>query len=1236
MMQPTNLADALMPAVVDDRATTSISDAAEGGASHDHRADRGLTALQRTIDVLRRLPRAEDFVPATLKIVAEAFGAVSCGHYEIVGRTIFLRYWWHEGAVLGPTDLPRLSTEQLQTIRRLASGFTVPASHLGVDVAQHLDPLVLDHRELRGDVELQRFALSMGWVREINAPFFVDGRNVGSLVVYRGADPPFDASEIALAAALSRLLSLATQVTELAGRERAQVVETERAEAMARAAEEREAALARQLESEARANTALQETIDAVSRLNELDDLIPAVLQVVSRAFGVGDCSFFDWPLNGPIRLRHWVHEGRAVTGIDLARILPFRPELVAELTTGFEVPDSYFGRPNRERTRASRIDHVRGTSIPAFDEWAVGNGFARELNVPLVIGGQNQGALVIYRHADEAFEPAEVALAERLAQQLAMAVAATRVAEEARRAAAARLVAEQRAAELAKANAAIARALDTIAAGPMLRAPEIMFAEVARAAGASAAYWFEYDAASETLEVTLRFEHDRILDGPAPDEPALFRAPFRTDVTRAFELMSQRDDLLKGSTHLASADLWPGVVEWHERRGRTEHLAYVVRMGAEVLGVIGLAFEDRDCMTPAAEQLVRALSNHFGLALRMSRLALRAEQAAVAREQERAARDRAQMLERVTAAMRYCADALGETANTQAVIEQALLAMSDVLEAHGVVAAGVLEYLPASRAMKFRAYVRHGVRRPLEGEWLTSGWSIDDPQMVTPWSRITSEPFVWGPTHDETVLHPYARPMHEMEGGAAVAYVPLKSEGEVVGFIGLTLRDATPLSAQQIWLTQALASQVFLALQMDRVSSAARVAEVGAAVSREREHAAASRLKELTTESESLQKLIDEVAGLDSLASFIPRALHIAAEAFGAAAAGFFEHVDGVIYLRFWLLDGRVYGPTELSNLDPEHYATLHELAAGFSVPPEYLDGDFASRAHTAIIDHGTPRMRPHFDAFAMAMGWRWELNVPLVVGERNRGDLVILRSAEFSREDASLATSLGKQVALAMQASRLADRERKEAEEAAILTERNRIAREIHDTLAQAFTAIGVQLEAAQELSTSQPEVAKACLGRIASLAAHGLRQARRSVYALDGQPSADHDLVATLRAIVEAATLGTRAPARLEIVGTPTTLPARVAHHVVRVAQEALANAQRHAHAKAISIELCFEPTSVRLRVSDDGAGFDTTRIVEGLGLGGMRERAVGIGGALRVVSAPGSGTTIVLDVPTGASW
>ena len=207
------------------------------------------------------------------------------------------------------------------------------------------------------------------------------------------------------------------------------------------------------------------------------------------------------------------------------------------------------------------------------------------------------------------------------------------------------------------------------------------------------------------------------------------------------------------------------------------------------------------------------------------------------------------------------------------------------------------------------------------------------------------------------------------------------------------------------------------------------------------------------------------------------------------------------------------------------------------------------------------------------------------------------------------------------------------KQAEATSILEERNRMAREMHDTLAQAFTGILAQVGAANQVLTDDVEATGAHLDLIKELARTGLTEARRSVVALRPQlleegslQSALHRLVAQTRTAAMDTTL------HYEIKGAVYALSTEVESNLLRMGQEALTNAIRHAHADEIRVELTYDRDQFCLRVKDNGQGFGVGSIPasEGFGLLGMSERAERIGAQLTIQSQPGRGTEIVVVI------
>jgi signal transduction histidine kinase len=207
----------------------------------------------------------------------------------------------------------------------------------------------------------------------------------------------------------------------------------------------------------------------------------------------------------------------------------------------------------------------------------------------------------------------------------------------------------------------------------------------------------------------------------------------------------------------------------------------------------------------------------------------------------------------------------------------------------------------------------------------------------------------------------------------------------------------------------------------------------------------------------------------------------------------------------------------------------------------------------------------------------------------------------------------------------------------EAGRLAERQRLAADIHDTLAQGFTSVLMLIQAAQaDLDTSQQRVARH-LDLAARTARENLAEARTLVADLAPAQLDGSTLPDALRRLSKEPGLagppGTTPvpPVDFGVSGAPRPLPMATEVVLLRVCQEALANVRKHAGAHSATVCLGYEPDAIRLEVSDDGAGFDPARVNGGYGLRGMRTRVAEAGGTLTVRSAPGAGTHVSATVP-----
>ena len=269
-------------------------------------------------------------------------------------------------------------------------------------------------------------------------------------------------------------------------------------------------------------------------------------------------------------------------------------------------------------------------------------------------------------------------------------------------------------------------------------------------------------------------------------------------------------------------------------------------------------------------------------------------------------------------------------------------------------------------------------------------------------------------------------------------------------------------------------------------------------------------------------------------------------------------------------------------------------------------------------------------FKAHLRELGVHTILFVPMLVAGRVAGFIGIrfTLKRDFRQEEIELTRALAHQATLAIQLTRLSVQSR----QSAVTAERNRMARDIHDTLAQGFTGVIVQLEAVEEaMSRNQAVKASGHLDRAGELARESLREARRSVQALRPQALEEKQLSEALKDLIERMTSGTTVHAEFTLQGEQQKLPPEWETNLLRIGQEVLTNVLRHARASEFNVLLVFDGREIRLDLRDNGCGFDPQRRHEGFGLQGMRERAEGMGGQLTIQSAAGKGTAISIVLP-----
>ena len=463
----------------------------------------------------------------------------------------------------------------------------------------------------------------------------------------------------------------------------------------------------------------------------------------------------------------------------------------------------------------------------------------------------------------------------------------------------------------------------------------------------------------------------------------------------------------------------------------------------------------------------------------------------------------------------------------------------------------------------------------------------------LTGWAAKTGEPIL---ASDVSQDRRYVAMRHLNTKSEMV--IPIRAKGEVIGVLDLQSDRLGAFDEADLITIQSLANEAGISIENARLFEAER---------RRNERMAAINAVALN------------VSAVLTLGELLPHVVQLARETFGYHAVGVF------------LVD------------DDEREIVLEALDSGDGeVPPR---GTRAAVGGEGIVGHVAATGLPWItgdvskDPFYSSLGvkdakTKSELAMPI-----KQGDLVVgaldLHSASadaFDDTDMLIAQTLANQLAVAIENARIFD----EARDLAVLEERNRMAREIHDTLAQGFTGIVIQLEAGEQAMERDADELRGHVAMAKSLARECLAEARRSVWNLLPESLEQNPLDVIIQTEVERFAATSKARAGFTLLGMRRQLPAVAQAALMRICQESLSNIGKYASASAVNVTLDFALDTVTLTVADDGVGFDpdAVRIEEGrggFGIIGMRQRARLLRGDVTITSAPGAGAKVEARIP-----
>ncbi|PYI72590.1 MAG: hypothetical protein DMF08_05810 [Verrucomicrobia bacterium] len=434
-----------------------------------------------------------------------------------------------------------------------------------------------------------------------------------------------------------------------------------------------------------------------------------------------------------------------------------------------------------------------------------------------------------------------------------------------------------------------------------------------------------------------------------------------------------------------------------------------------------------------------------------------------------------------------------------------------------------------------------------------------------------------------------------------------LSSKGKVLGTFCMYYRQARIPNSDDIELLELATHVVRVAIERDRAEEALRASE-----------------RVARGQVEALTYSLDVLATAPAPDKFLGEMLSTIGRMLGAQSVilWLLNDSNDSLVLRAWA-EG-----TNFAKADPEH--PFIKNPPSWKKDPALRELLFSGAPVACEDVENDPYTSIELRQYLKSRGTKKFLRIPTLVGGRVKGFIGIRHGERppYRPEEIELAQALAHQAMLAIQLNEFAEQSR----QAAVLEERNRLARDIHDTLAQGFTGVIVQLEALEDaIACCRRKEANQHLRSAGELARQSLNEARRSVHALRPQALQRGNFWEALKGIVKNTTAGTALHTTFNLRGKLRNLPQYWQENLLHIGQEALTNSLKYAHPRNFETRLIFNTKELRLELRDDGDGFKVKARRDGFGLAGMRERVQQMGGNLTISSARGKGTKIAVTVP-----
>jgi signal transduction histidine kinase len=586
--------------------------------------------------------------------------------------------------------------------------------------------------------------------------------------------------------------------------------------------------------------------------------------------------------------------------------------------------------------------------------------------------------------------------------------------------------------------------------------------------------------------------------------------------------------------------------------------------------------------------------------------------------------REQAAQLSAASAVLQRSLDRLANLSDVRLLVSEVLTSIIEVAGADG---GALLRYEPTTRTLVLQSYVLDGLVLDIaNNERLAQQQEVMPADSFPHWKDVLGATDTFY-SYSGCGVH-LALPEVVYSGVAMVsAGLALRRGDAIIGLLILVYRPSEEIPAERLLATRTLTRYAALVLELAWLADESREA----AVIRAQAKAAEERAAELASANAALSRSIEMLASYEDLPRFTSQVLQEAMRASGAdnGSVSLFDEVPDTLRRMAVWIDGEAVdlaadGATELAQpflLWPPAWRLLREARTGFWVDWERPD------THPPELRDASAQVC----AFTQQTGDRFAALLPLVLHGDTIGFLT-LGFRSFTEQRWPLVREICgvymHQLALALQSARIAE----SAKATAIAEERNRLARDIHDTLAQALALIVMQLQHAESRLGPAWASAREPLETVRQLAVEGLAEARRSVSMLR-PPVTPHGLAQAVREVADVLRGHYRGSLEVRVTGVSHAIERSVEEELFAIVREALTNAAKHSHASRIDVEVAYpDQRSVRVAVTDDGVGFDPDQPRNGrYGLVGMSERADRIGAALTLASEPGAGTEIVAVWP-----